>query len=378
MVTLDREQILRIIHEPGDTTYLTHNFHPYAAKFIPQLPAYLIRTLSSENDTVLDPFCGSGTTLVEAKLLIRQSIGIDIHPLSVFMSRVKTTKVDEEQLSIVESLLRSIRARIEKPAGFEHSPPRFKNRDHWFQPHVLYELSIIKTSIERADISQELRDLLLLGFSSIIVSVSNQESETRYAARLQNIVPRQTYQTYRRKILDMVERMREFNQKASASEVIAYNADVRELDFLGDDTVDAIVTSPPYPNTYDYYLYHKQRMNWLGMEWESLKEDEIGSRLKHSSLRMSIDTYIKDMQKGFDHLKRILRPDGLMAIIIGDSIIRKEFLRGDELVAKVSQKIGFRIVDSVDYDLGLASKTFNRAFRDRSKQEHIVLLQNTK
>jgi DNA modification methylase len=378
MTTLDRVRILQIVHDPGDTTYLTHNFHPYAAKFIPQIPAYLISTLSSERDRVLDPFCGSGTTLVEAKLLRRRSIGIDIHPLSAFMSRVKTTKVDEEELSKTAPLLKSVKARIERPAEFEYSLPKFKNHDHWFQPHVLQELSIIKTSIERADISQELRDLLLLGFSSIIVSVSNQESETRYAARQKNIIPHQTYQMYRKKILDMVKRMQEFNQRASGSEALVYNADIRDLNLLHEDSVDTIVTSPPYPNTYDYYLYHKQRMNWLGMKWESLKEDEIGSRLKHSSLKMSIGSYLGDMQKGFEHLRRVLRPEAYMAIIIGDSIIRKELLRGDELIDELSQKAGFRTIDSVEYDLGLASKTFNRAFRDRSKREYIILLQNIK
>jgi site-specific DNA-methyltransferase (cytosine-N4-specific) len=284
--------------------------------------------------------------------------------------------VEEEELSRTAHLLKRIKARVERPEGFQHSLPTFKNRDHWFQSHVLQELSIIKTSVEEADISLALRNFLLLGFSSIIVNVSNQEGETRYASRPKSIAPYHTYETYRKRILDMVLRMREFNQRASDCEAVVHNADVRELDVLGDSTVDVIVTSPPYPNTYDYYLYHKQRMNWLGMTWESLKEDEIGSRLKHSSLKMGIESYMQDMQKGFEHLRRVLKPDGYIALIIGDSVIRNEFLRGDELIADLSDSVGLRTVDHVDYDLGLASKTFNRAFRNKSKREHIILLQN--
>jgi len=323
MVVLDKEQIFQIIHDPGDTSYLTHNFHPYSAKFIPQLPGYLIRTLSLQNEMILDPLCGSGTTLVEAKLLGRRSIGIDIHPLGAFMSRVKTTKIDNDQLSRTAPFLKNIKTRIERHvkkrdgqiegSDFSYSLPDFKNRDHWFQPHVLQELSIIKASIDNADLSPELRDFLLLGFSSIIVYVSNQESETRYSSYKKRIPPTHTFLTFRKKVSDMTKRMREFNQMASDCEAVSYNADVRELDFLEDNTVDAIVTSPPYPNTYDYYLYHKQRMNWLDMEWEFLKEVEIGSRLKHSSLGMGIDSYMQDMQKGFEHFRRVLRPERHLA-----------------------------------------------------------------
>jgi hypothetical protein len=182
MVTLDKEEILRIVHDPGDKSYLTHNFHPYSAKFIPQLPGHLIRALSSQNEMILDPFCGSGTTLVEAKLLGRRSIGVDIHPLGAFMSKVKVTKIDGDQLSSITPLLKRIKRRVESydkqhdTADFAYSIPDFKNRDHWFQSHVVHELSIIKSSIMNADLSRELRDFLLLGFSSIIVYVSNQES----------------------------------------------------------------------------------------------------------------------------------------------------------------------------------------------------------
>src|SRR3989344_3090725 len=81
----------------GSTTYLTHNFHTYPAKFIPQIPKSTIQALTSEGDVILDPFCGCGTTLVEAKLFNRNSIGGDWNPIATLVTTAKTNTLNLEQ-----------------------------------------------------------------------------------------------------------------------------------------------------------------------------------------------------------------------------------------------------------------------------------------
>ena len=86
--------LITIIYQP-ENNYLTHNFHPYPAKFIPKIPQISIQFFTKPRETVLDPFCGIGTTLVEAKLLNRDAKGVDIHPISILSSKVKTTKLTD-------------------------------------------------------------------------------------------------------------------------------------------------------------------------------------------------------------------------------------------------------------------------------------------
>ena len=127
----------------SDTRYLTHNYHPYPCKFVPQIPQSMITKYSKEGDLVLDPFCGSGTTLTEASLLNRNGIGIDLNPVAVLSSKVKTTPLTSLNKKIIKNFLEKIDCKTSTEfkklvqKNFDESfVPDFDNLNHWFLPYI--------------------------------------------------------------------------------------------------------------------------------------------------------------------------------------------------------------------------------------------------
>jgi len=373
------------IPEPNgkeSTTYLTHNFHTYPAKFIPQIPRATIRLFTNEGDTVLDPFGGCGTTLVEAKLSNRKGIGVDINPIAVLVSRSKTTKLTKIQLDSIKYLLFNIKQDIKRyykneKLKIDYSIPEFNNINHWFEEKVKHELAIIKAYIDSIK-DDKLKNYLFTAFSSIIVTVSNQESDTRFAAIKKNIKPFRVFFEFSNRLEKMQERILGFSEIASNSKIEVYQKDSRDLSFLKDNSIDHIVTSPPYANTYDYYLYHKFRIFWLGYDVKRVQDNEIGSRNSHSSKKEGIETFENHLNLCFKEMRRVLKPKKYAVIVIGDSVIRGNLIKADELLKEIAKKNNFSLVRKISYNLSKNSRMFNPRFTNKDKEEHVLFFVNEK
>ena len=211
------------------TKYLTHGLHPYPAKFIPQIPDTLIRELSNEGDTVADIFCGSGTTLVEALLLNRSAVGFDANPLACLISRSKTTRFapgDPPLLLDVIAKAEDYANRIANagktlflPSGvFVSEAPRPSGGvlDFWFEPFIVEELAEI-LSWCRTLPSETARTVALVAFSSIVVTVSKQDSDTRYVRREKNLAPGETMSRFARALKSSVIAVDDFTRSIRES-----------------------------------------------------------------------------------------------------------------------------------------------------------------
>lgn len=362
------------------TNYLTHNFHPYPAKFIPQIPKFTIKTFTQEGDTILDPFCGSGTSLVEARLLNRNAIGVDLNPIATLVSKAKTNKINQSELNKIPELLKNIKKDIYRhynKVNIKYNIPKFNNINHWFQLNVIAELGIIKTHIDKIK-DEKLKDYLYTAFSAILVKVSNQESDTRFAAIDKHIKNLETFSEFLNKLTDMDKRMREFSKIAYKTKIKIFTGDARNMYFLKDNSIDHIVTSPPYANTYDYYLYHKFRIYWLGYDLKGVQDNEIGSRDRHSSKKEEIITFEEDINRCIKEMGRVIKPGKVAVIVIGDSVIRGKVIRMDTIMKRIGLKNNFKFIRDISYNLKQNSRAFNPKFTNGEKLEHIMFFQNGK
>lgn len=376
MITQTRETQFSFSGE--DTSYLTHSLHPYPAKFPPQLPKKILEDYAIKGQTVLDPFCGSGTTLIEARIFGANAIGVDVNGLSVLLSEVKATPLTEQQFSIVQAFILKIEKVISKWKSENRPQIKIKEiegQEHWFQNNVSEEITFLLNEISKQT-DNVIQNFLKIVLSSIIVRVSNQDSDTRFAAIEKNVINGYTLEVFCKKAKEYNSRMAEFSELVHYStELQVYNADSRNLDFIKDNSIDIIITSPPYANTYDYYLYHKFRKRWLDLDVKFAQYNEIGSRREYSSLKEKKEKWNEDLIKCFAEMQRVLKPNHFAFIVIGDSVIKKELIKIEKEISVFAPKIGFKVNEILSSDLSKHSRIFNPSYAQKGKKEHLIILE---
>jgi site-specific DNA-methyltransferase (cytosine-N4-specific) len=341
-----------------DDTASIHGLHPWAAKYIAELPRTVIAEHTNERNTVLDPFCGSGTTLVEGALLGRKTIGIDSNPIAALISRAKTHALDTASIERARELI----ARVERsqPSELPAHEQASSFEQHWFQPGMSRELAWLRDTCESEN-DATLRDFFLCVLSSVIVAASNQDSETRYTAKAKEHPDGYALERFARKLRSAIKSMEEFakSSRARRNPSVVHAIDATNLaQVIDENTIDLIVTSPPYPNSYDYYLYHKLRMWWLGFDHKAVQRNEIGSRHEHSSQRASVDVFSARITPVLAAMAKVLKPSKLAYLFVGDSVIGGQHIDMEALYRRLGVEAGLGYVDSISYDLQLVSRSF--------------------
>jgi site-specific DNA-methyltransferase (cytosine-N4-specific) len=363
-----------------DKNYLTHNFHPYPAKFVPHIPRLVIENLTAVGETVLDPFCGSGTSLVEASLLKRRSVGFDINPIAGLIARVKTSSLSRSEIDTVSHVVRELNRMSLAVArgdfgGLSPDVPEFLNRDHWFQSGVQQELGIVRRMIWSVS-EERARDFLKVAFSAILVRASNQDSETRWVAVEKPIQAGDALRAFLMKAGDMLKRIREYGSLDPVSSEVCIDS-VSDSETPADASVDLIVTSPPYLNSFDYYLYHKLRFFWLGLDHYSVQARELGSRHRHCDKNEGIETYESGIKAILDRVVSSLKPQRYLCIVIGDSILKGELIRMDEIYQRLCAGPALSHVHTYSYDQRKYTTAFTRNFKSAFKRTHIMFFQRS-
>jgi SAM-dependent methyltransferase len=374
------------------TAYASHGLHSFAAKFPPQLARWGIESFSRPGETVLDPMAGSGTTLVEARLLGRHALGVDIDPLARLIGRVKATALPPDQLEDASASLlaeleldfaRLARARehgVPFAEAFPHvAIPDFPNRDYWFLPAVSEELAILKRRIAAVG-PAALRDFFHVVFSALIItkSASSVANVRDLAHSRPHFVPPRAkpdvLKLFRQRLARLARGMVEFTARHDeASSVRIVGDDARNLT-LPDESVDLAFTSPPYVNAIDYPRAHKFSLFWLGEaldttpdEYRELGRSYIGTdrvpiatclklataptglarldatlgRLAEADPRRAgvARRYFDDMGAALGEIGRVLRPGRHAVVVVCPSNIAGVAVATQSLLADIADQV---------------------------------------
>lgn len=357
----------------SETSFLTHNIHPFPAKFIPQIPSELIKIFTEKNENILDPFCGSGTTVLEAIRLGRNGYGVDINPLAILIVKAKCTALSPAQINSLKSF------KITRRKNRKGCIPQYSKLNFWFKGSVIEELADIKESIWNIK-DEEVKNLLKVVFSKIIIRVSNQDSDTRYVRREKKISKEGVYTVFNNSLFEVINKIEVLSAIVKRKyKTYFFTHDAQLLgQVMPENTIDFGVTSPPYPNAFSYHLYHRNRLVWLGYDYKPLKEKEIGSHRKYSRKNGdNKETFKKQMEKCLQAISKVLKPRKYFCVVIGDSIIRGQKVKNDILMEEATEKTPMRLVYKIKRDINLNKKYFNPKI-GKIKEEHILIFKNLK
>ena len=366
----------------ADTRYLTHNIHRYSGKFIPQIAGRAVELLTRPGDVVLDVYCGSGTTLVECALRGRTGIGVDLSPLAILIARVKTTPVAQRRL---RSMISSLRHALSISEGTA-SLPLFESLSQarsddcatdarlthpwfvkWFQPQVLSDLLRIDQAI-RALPDSDLRAAAQVAFSNILRRSSNAHSgypnvmfDRSAPSKPRPIGP------FLREIVRVASMVSELGQSAARwNDVSLIHGSATALP-VAHDSVDAIITHPPYIGSIPYAEYGALSLQWLGTDPKELDRALTGGRRQSRDV---VDRFAHGYSTMLKESARVLKRGRFAFLMVGNPLVKGETVDLASMTRRFAAQAGLELV----------ADTVRRGVNRRANKmgaEHLLFFQKT-
>jgi len=364
----------------ANTKQYTHCFHSYPAMMIPQVAGRILDEFGDNAKILFDPYCGTGTSLVEANIRGINGIGTDINPLARLIVKVKTTIIP---LDLLDTYLKdfndfvfSIKLGVKKP---NPQIPNFKNIDYWFKKETQFMLAVIKEYIENID-NQDVKDFFKVAFSETVREVSLTRNSEFKLYRM----GKKQIEKFNPDVLSvMVEKLvRNRNGMAEYISIKRNNSISKIYDFntvygipeniLQPESVDIIVTSPPYGDsrtTVAYGQFSRLANQWL--EFEGLNEvdrrsmggmrkkefryfdfkplDRILEQIAQKDNKRVYDviSFYIDYEKSINNVSKVVKRDGIVAYVVGNRRVKGIEIPNDEITREFFERNGFRHIKTI-------------------------------
>lgn len=369
---------LEVRADETSTMAHVHGFHSYPARLHPETAARLIEGLSDPKQVVFDPFCGSGSVLVEARRLGRKALGTDLNPLAIELAWLKSRAFDEnERHALVEAsgeVMAHATARKKKKAG--PTKPYGSEDRRMFDVHVLLELDGLASGIAAlpaGDIQRALRLVL----SAVLGKVSKREGDTSEREVSQRLAGGFTIRFFGKKTDELVKRMADYRALVPPDAPLVELAvgDARNTGIAA-RRVHLVVSSPPYPGVYDYYAQHVMRLRWLGLDARRFEKAEIGARrfARGKEHADAVRTWKNELGPCIGEMRRVLDRRGIVALVIADSAIAGRALRADVLTAELAEKNGLILAARASQERPHFHIPSRVAFQKQPRKEHVLVL----
>jgi len=328
-----------------ERTKHVHRLHPYLGKFIPQLVEIFLRKYFRAGETIYDPFCGSGTMLVEANVLNIHSIGCDIASFNCLLTKVKTDKYDMALMKReVLDILAQVEDRTQATLFNQHiSGSDVEETDNeyilaWFAPQTKKELLTYRALIPNYHYQDLLKVILSRSARSARLTThfdldfpKQPQTEPYYCYKHSRTCHpvQEAFKFLKRYSLDTIRRVEEFSQLRSETRVTVLRGDARTVELPG--RIDGVITSPPYVGLIDYHEQHRYAYELLGLPLNSL--NEIGAAFKGNSRRVK-GVYQEEITAVFAHVGRYMEKGKRAIVIVRDR---------DRLYDDIAAQSGFEV-----------------------------------
>jgi len=362
--------------DPAAARALTHGFHSYAGRMHPTIARGAIEAWSAPGDTVVDPFCGSGTVLVEALAAGRAAIGVDASPLATAIARVRTTVLGEDgrERLVAEA------ARIAEESGDRARKRKRPEVPKWasqeisrFHAHVLYELLGLRELVfetKEDDIGAALR----LCLSSILVKFMRSGPEAPRDGETKRIARGIPSRMLADRAVELARGLAAVERRTPPGTPAprVMDGDARDL------KIDArqaalVVSSPPYAGTYDYAAQHAVRFAWLGLPVRTFRRAQMGARATAVGGAAS-DDWVADQRRFVAEMARVLRPGGHALLVVGDGIVDDRPEHAPDAIAEAGAPVGLEPVARASQARPIHDRRLAQIFAGQPRREHLLLL----